>query len=495
MHAADHANADSVFRAAIVAVNQGFLEEALALAQRGVADHPDDPRLWQALGLAHRGLEDMGPAIEAFATAARLAPSDPLIAHSLARSTLEGGLPAVDLFDRALHLAPNDGSVLLGRAAAELAEGRIDQAIDGLERVLAAHCGWVDGHQTVARLLWMGGKQQTFTRSFETALRATPRDVAIWSGLITTLIGAERYDDAQAAVSRARAAVGGDPAFDRFEVICVAERGETEAADRLFAGLGPISDTDLVVRLVRHLLRSGRPAEAAATAEAHLGEEMDDALWPYLSAIWRLTDDPRWQWLEGDDRLVGVYDIGEKVGPLAELAERLRALHLTSHAPLDQTVRGGTQTDGPLFARLDPEVRALRQAIATAVEAHLAQLPAHDPRHPLLREKRAPIRFSGSWSVRLKGAGYHVNHVHPAGWISSAFYVALPEAHMGGADHSGWLSLGEVSELGLDLPPIRLIEPKPGRLVLFPSIMWHGTRPFREGERLTVAFDVGRPTG
>ncbi|MBK9588986.1 MAG: hypothetical protein IPO50_10640 [Sphingomonadales bacterium] len=38
----------------------------------------------------------------------------------------------------------------------------------------------------------------------------------------------------------------------------------------------------------------------------------------------------------------------------------------------------------------------------------------------------------------------------------------------------------------------RLIEPKPGRLVMFPSTMWHGTVPFDAGERLTVAFDVPR---
>ena len=108
--------------------------------------------------------------------------------------------------------------------------------------------------------------------------------------------------------------------------------------------------------------------------------------------------------------------------------------------------------------------------------------------------RRAPIRFAGSWSVRLTGEGFHVNHVHPAGWISSAFYVALPEAAMGGEAHAGWLSLGEPqAELGLDLPPIRLIEPRPGRLVLFPSTMWHGTRPFATGERLTVAFDVASP--
>ena len=33
----------------------------------------------------------------------------------------------------------------------------------------------------------------------------------------------------------------------------------------------------------------------------------------------------------------------------------------------------------------------------------------------------------------------------------------------------------------------------PGRLALFPSTMWHGTVPFADGERLTIAFDVARP--
>ena len=37
------------------------------------------------------------------------------------------------------------------------------------------------------------------------------------------------------------------------------------------------------------------------------------------------------------------------------------------------------------------------------------------------------------------------------------------------------------------------IEPKPGRLVLFPSTMWHSTTPFTDGERLVIAFDVGVP--
>lgn len=489
----DPADADAVYRAAASAIRRGLAEEVLPLAQAAVARHPVDPRMWQVLGLAHRSLEDMAPCVDAFAEAARLAPADPLIAHSVARTTLEAGLPAIDLFERALELAPKDASVLLGRAAAQFAQGRLDDAIARLDEVLSENPGWMEGHATQSRLRWMRGERDGFAVSLERAVAAAPRSVEIWMGLINALIDAERHEQALDAIARARAAAGSNRSFDMLEAICAAERGETATADRLFAALGAIDHVNDAVRYVRHLLRAGRPAEAAAFVEPRLSRDPGHVLVPYLAAAWRLTGDSRWQWLEGDPRFVGVYDIGDKAGPLDALADRLRALHVAPGQPLDQTLRGGTQTDGPLFARIEPEIRALRAAILDAVATHVAQLPPRDPRHPLLKEARAPIRFSGSWSVRLRGAGYHINHTHPAGWISSAFYVALPEAGIGGVDRAGWLTLGEVTELGLDLPPIRMIEPKPGRLVLFPSTMWHGTRPFAAGERLTVAFDIARP--
>ena len=76
--------------------------------------------------------------------------------------------------------------------------------------------------------------------------------------------------------------------------------------------------------------------------------------------------------------------------------------------------------------------------------------------------------------------------------MSSALYVALPNTIGISADSAeGWLQLGKPpTDLGLDLEPLALIEPKVGRLALFPSILWHGTRPFPAGERLTVAFDI-----
>jgi hypothetical protein len=41
------------------------------------------------------------------------------------------------------------------------------------------------------------------------------------------------------------------------------------------------------------------------------------------------------------------------------------------------------------------------------------------------------------------------------------------------------------------LPAERWVQPEEGKLVLFPSYVWHGTQAFDRGDqRLTVAFDV-----
>ena len=83
---------------------QAVLPMIIAATRR----HPDEATIWQVLGLLYRALEDLGPAMAAFETAARLNPSSALIAHGHARVVMEAGLPSLDLFDRAVRLAPGD---------------------------------------------------------------------------------------------------------------------------------------------------------------------------------------------------------------------------------------------------------------------------------------------------------------------------------------------------------------------------------------------------
>lgn len=480
----------SAYNAGIEALRQGLEEEkALKLLEVARRAAPGDARLWQVSGLLHRQIDQLEPAIAMLGEAARLAPGDPLVAHALARAHLEAGLPSIRHFQAARRLAPADPEILVGLVAAVEEEVGPGAAVETLELLIAANPTWITGLEMLLRLRWQCGDREGFTEDYQRALRSEPRNIALWRSLILALVAAERYGQVLELLPLGRREAGPHLLFDGNEAVCRAELGQAEAAERLFARLAGIDDPTLRIREVRHLLRTARPAEAAALAESMTKGPDGFYFWPYLSVAWRLLDDPRWEWLEGDSRLVGVYDLD--LPSLDALADRLRALHRTTHQPLDQSVRGGTQTQGVLFSRIEPEIRALRAVVVEAVKAHIAQLPAPRPDHPQLSVARdRPVRFAGSWSVRLTGGGHHANHIHPAGWFSSAFYVALPETE----PPAGWLALGlPQAELGIDLPPIRLVEPRPGRLVLFPSTLWHGTLPFEAGERLTAAFDVARP--
>jgi hypothetical protein len=307
------------------------------------------------------------------------------------------------------------------------------------------------------------------------------------------LMQAEQWEELLAAVAAGRAAMGSDAEFDINEAIAFAELGNAERADELFAPHVQSNDSSAAIYIIRHYLRSGRPDEAAAVVERWLKTPQAFAFWPYASILWRMLGDPRWDWLEGDQRFVGIYDIADRLPPLDQLAATLRKLHTLSGQPLEQSLRGGTQTAGDIFTHIDPVLVQLREAVRDTVAEHAAQLPKRDPRHPLLGPPRSPILFSGGWSVRLREGGFHANHVHPMGWISSALYIVLPEDL--GKDEAGFLTIGdpEGPTLKLDIKPYRTIEPRPGRLALFPSYSWHGTRPFGKGERITVAFDVAVP--
>ena len=484
-------DADSLAALARDAIADGTEEAALPLLLDAAAKAGDDARLWQWTGLLSRALDRHREALDAFGRAAEIAPADALIAHGHARIALEAGLDARPLFDAAVRIEPS-GPALLGRAAARFAMGEGGLARDELTAILAANPGWGEGHAQWAQLASMTGRPGDATFTIDLALEGNGADPTLWTTAIDILMRADRPAEAAAKADEAARATGNAAPFQMTRAAALSDSGQIEAAEAAFAALGEPADVHQAIRLARQLVRQGDQPRLLALVDRWMQGDTGHLFWPYASIAWRCADDPRWAWLEGDERLVRVIDLVPDLPPLDRLAGKLRDIHRRSGRFLDQSVRGGTQTDGPLFARIDPDIQALRAAIVTAVEQYRAQLPPIDPAHPMLRHRRdRPVRFAGSWSVRLSGAGYHDNHVHPQGWISSALYIAVPD-HL--EAEQGWLILGTPQGgLGSALAPLRRIEPRPGRLVLFPSMMWHGTNPFTAGERISVAFDVAPP--
>jgi hypothetical protein len=207
-----------------------------------------------------------------------------------------------------------------------------------------------------------------------------------------------------------------------------------------------------------------------------------------------MLGDPRYRELYDYERLVRVQTIETPKGwasldaYLADLAERLTALQRLRGHPIGQSLRGGAQTEQSLAVLDDRVVTPFFTAVDAAIGAYIEALRGHDDE--LGRRAAGGYRFAGAWSALLRPGGYHTDHLHPLGWISSACHIALPDAVERG--HEGWLKFGQPGiPTRPALPPEHFVKPRAGDLVLFPSYMWHGTVPFTGKQpRLAVAFDV-----
>lgn len=444
-------------------------------------------RMWSARGAMERSAGDLTAAAQAYEHALQLDPAWPSALRGRARVAMERGEDdASRRFAIAIKRLPDEPALILGQAEALEAEG--DPAgLEKLAAVVAAKPRWAEGQAVLARMRWEAGEGKDFTRGLDAALLEAPDDRNLWFALASSLAAADLTGEAADAAAQGRARAGDEPTLRLLEAVQASEAGQARRADALFAGL-PGGLVGREAHEVRHRIRQGDYDRATALLEQARAQDGNDVgSWALTGLLWRAIEDPRAAWLHEQPGLVRVLQLELTGREIEDIAGRLRSLHRARAHPIGQSLRGGTQTRGRLFERPEPEVGKLRDAIGSAVIDYWNALPPADPAHPLLRHRDAGPRFGGSWSVRLSDGGFHVSHVHPHGIVSSACYLIAPPT--GGQE--GWLEIGRPPpELGLVLPPLAAVEPIPGRLALFPSTLFHGTRPFPAGERLTAAFDV-----
>jgi hypothetical protein len=164
-------------------------------------------------------------------------------------------------------------------------------------------------------------------------------------------------------------------------------------------------------------LAAGEPDRAADIAKT-LRERspLDQRAIALLATAWRLMDDPRYRELYDYQRLVRPQTIETPKGwpnlaaYLADLAQALRALHIYRIHPLGQSLRGGSQTQQSLAQSTDPVIQAFFQAVDEPIRRHIESLMG-GPGHTSSRAT-GDYRFQGAWSVRLRGGGFHTNHLH-----------------------------------------------------------------------------------
>ena len=273
--------------------------------------------------------------------------------------------------------------------------------------------------------------------------------------------------------------------------------GELDAAllwsDRLIA-LRPDSVAARDMRMYA-LLACGRAAEVMEIAESNLKTDpLNQHSWAMVATAARMLGDARYEQLYNYEEFVRPYTLTPPRGwvsldeYLTDLGAALLARHPFKTHPFSNSEEHGSKISDVLEMD-EPALKAFSEAIRPAVDAHLKYLGQGAD---ILRKRNTGRwQIDGIWSVRLPPSGYHHDHVHPAGWLSSACYVELPERVESGSQE-GWIKFGEPGPVTQpELPYEHAVKPEPGMLVLFPSYMWHGTIPFGGDEpRLTVAFDI-----
>ncbi len=492
----------------LTALHSGDPQQARRALKQAVKLEPDSANAWNALGNASYATGDFETAESAFTRAIALEPGHPTASINLGSVLRLSGRAdeAIACFQRIRTRGDASPELADALAGAMLDSGRLDEAVQLARHVVREFPAFVAGRVTLANLLWEYGRAVEAEDDpfdvFRSALQQQPDHHELRAAYIRFLLSARAADEALGQIQQLRSRAD-DPMLAWLQANALEMLGQREQAGTLYEKVRADWGRHVPAFLnshARHLLTAGNwDAAADVASQATLLEPGNQEAWANLATAWRLLDDPREHWLCDYDRLVGFIEIETPPG-FANQSEFLEALkarldqrHKARREPIQQSLRGGSQTAGRLFGGPDPLLAATRAALVRGVERWLASLPT-DASHPFLMRKTPSIRIGGSWSVKLWSSGNHVNHIHPEGWISSAFYVALPPSmrRSSASEQAGCIQFGQPpKELQLDLPPRRMIRPEPGKLALFPSYLWHGTVPFEDEQpRVTVAFDM-----
>ncbi len=407
---------------------------------------------------------------------------------------------ALQLFDSAQAKVPDMPAVDYNRGNTLQQMGRLEEAVESYRRALARTPLDLAAHRDLNQLLYRLGDDENFLKSFDEAALLYPEAgvLPLQKGNYLHLKG--DYAAAREAFERAAALHPDTVAPHDGLALVLAQLGEFDRAvaeHELAARMAP-DRAPIWRNYAQTLLMMGDGKKALPFAERAVAIEPESQI---ALAIWglalRLSGDTREDALNDVERLVRVYELDVPEGYASfedfnrDLNAYLDGLHLDRRECIDQTLRTGTQTLDDLFGKGHAPVELLRARIDRAVADYVSRMP-EDASHPLFKRRRKDFAYSASWSSRLRDCGFHTNHVHSKGWISSAYYVALPDAVENAATKEGWIKFGEPNfDCGLGDAIRRTVKPKPGTLVLFPSYMWHGTIPFHSAEtRTTIAFDA-----
>lgn len=510
-----HADAEREFRAALQLNPQhrgaryGLARALNELGQFGAAEvecraliaaQPAEPRGWTALALTLRDQNRLAEAESAYRQALSVDPRFVPAHHNLAAllAQMERAEEAHAALEHAqpLGLSGFEAAATRGRVLTQLY--RMEEAERAYQDAVAHNPRHVDTQLHLARVRHLRGDAD-FARDLAAAAATNPDNVPLQLALATVLRQAGDLDAAHTVLRDLISRGGPAPEVRAALAQVLHEAGLLNDAENeaMEAATAKPQDDDVVGTLVAILLSRGRPEDAEPFVAAQREKSPGDQGWiAYETTVARLLERPLYRQLCDYTRLVRTYDVEAPPGWRsmdelnAALLEALHARHGFARQPLEHDVRNGTRTVRNLVTDPDPAIQALFKACESPVQSYRQDI-GFDSAHPLSVRNRGASALSNAWSVRLNRGGLLLNHFHRHGWISSAYYVSVPEETQDLELMAGWLKFGEPRFATPGATPEVFIKPQAGRLVLFPSYLWHGTNPLQGTEpRTSISFDI-----
>ena len=473
-------------------------DDAVAVLEPFVNDQTSNFSLLTWAGLALQSAGRIKDAVAMLERATWVAPESGLARHNLAGALVDDRdyvrAEAEEVKARGFGLDAPEMLVIEGRAAR--GQNRFGEALDRFAEALRQRPTYTLAAVELAETMWIatGDPAEAF-RVYDAAARTQDpdRDLARHKAKLQEEIGDREgaYATLRDALSRLET-----PELHIFAAqtaVYTDTKAALEHARRALA-LAP-RHTAGKAALAQVYLAMSEPRLAANVVDDLTRRNPEDQYgWALMATAWRMLGDPRYGRLHDYERMVVRSPIDTPPGwssldaYLADLAAELGPLHRARGHQVGQSMRHGSQTESDLARETTPAIAAFFGAIEAPIRRYMAGLGTG--RDPLRGRLKDDYALNGIWSVNLKQSGFHVDHVHPKGWLSSACHIALPGAVAN--EPEGWLKFGEP---GIPTSPRlaadHFVRPAPGQLVLFPSYMWHGTVPFSgEEPRLSIAFDV-----
>ena len=482
--------------------NSNIVEAKVALG-RALKIRPDYVKALVLLGRCLAAIEQFDDAEQAFTKAITIEPNNYLPHYRLGRLHVYKGnsAKATESLDASLainqQLMPAQEALVLNsiysgehQTTADLIEASLRIAPNN-ESIIAIATDWA-----------IENKQDNPYHYYDKAWQNRPT-ANLFKDFINSLILSSDSSRAEILMADYEASIGKDLAWESAKLKILETQGHYEEMISLIKS-SPRRSKHQMYNCLAHFALGHYGTSYDCAQKLHHSQPSNQYYLALLTTALRCLGDKRYDQLADYNKLIlqANLDTQFENSPRfrdfkTDLIAHLNQLHVTRRAPLQQSVRGGTQTPGNLFAQSkSPLIHSLKHSIADVSQPFFSRLKSAglNESHPIITAFPDTPYFHASWSIRTAEGGFHKSHIHSKGWYSSACYIDVPEVINDESD-AGYLVLGKPPFKTKDeLEPDYSIKPKAGSLILFPSYVWHATQSYQgKGNRLVVAFDVGAP--